>query len=286
MNQEWEAIFINYCQQKAHLQDDASHDLHHFMRVARTAHDIASCELSSVDSLVLLAAAYFHDIVFLPKDHPEAHLSSRLAAEKALEILIELQFPQPKLQAVYHAIHAHSFSAKVEPQTLEAQIIQDADRLEALGALGVLRTFYLSSKLNSQPYHPQDPFATQRSLDDKRFALDHFYCKLFHLPSLLKTAGGRRLAAQRVEFLQQFIHEITRDIAQDQGGAYWLAWACHRAGSRRLFDAQDPFAIHRTRQPDCFIVDQCLGEIERFPFLRIFLDQLKEEVGVETTAPI
>jgi uncharacterized protein len=280
MIQKWEQLFLDYCNQIIHCEEDASHDVGHFTRVAWVAQQIAAIEQKPADPLVLLAAAYFHDIVSLPKNHPDAHLSSKLAAEKATDVLTQLQFPSSKLQAVYHAIHAHSFSAKVEPETLEAQIIQDADRIEALGALGILRVFYLSGRLGTQPYHDEDPFANQRPLDDNYFALDHFYCKLFKLPYQLKTKGGRKMAGKRAMFLQRFVDEMAQDMAKKKGGALWLAWACHQTGQnkQRLFDMRDPFAFHRKRQPEFYLVDQALELKEDFLFIEMFLDELQEEL--------
>lgn len=280
MTQDWEKVFFDYCHKMENKLGDASHDIGHFMRVARTAQQIAAAEQNTPDSLVLLAAAYFHDIVCLPKNHPEAHLSSYLAADKAIKILTDLKFPELKLQAVHHAIHAHSFSANIEPQTCEAKIIQDADRLEALGALGILRVFYLAGRLGSQPYHKEDPLAQHRSLNDKSFALDHFYCKLFKLPHLLKTNGGRQLAEKRAAFLQQFVNEITQEISKTDGAAIWLVWTCHQGGQNnlRLFDTLDPFALHRKHQSECYVVDQLLEKETQFPFIHRFLEELNEEI--------
>jgi uncharacterized protein len=283
MTQCWEQIFLNYCKQMEKEQGDASHDVSHFMRVAKAACEIASLEEAHADCLVVVAAAYFHDIVSLPKNHPEAYLSSKLAAEKAVNILANLQFPSAKLHDVYHAIHAHSFSAQVEPRTLEAKIVQDADRLEALGALGVLRTFYLSGRLGSQPYHSEDPFAASRPLNDKSFALDHFYCKLFKLPAQLRTQGGRQLAEKRALFLQRFIDEIASELKLRRGGAIELSWICHHGGSLnlRLFNTCDPFALHRKLQSDFYIVDQLLEKRNDFPFIDLFIKELREEISFE-----
>ncbi|MFA9353024.1 hydrolase, partial [Escherichia coli] len=75
-------------------------------------------------------------------------------------------------------IEAHSFSAKIAPETLEAKIVQDADRLEALGAIGLARVFAVSGALGVALFDAEDPFARQRGLDDKQYALDHFQTKL------------------------------------------------------------------------------------------------------------
>ena len=96
-----------------------------------------------VDMLVILTACYFHDIVSLAKNHPQRQRSSILAAEEARRLLREefAQFPAEKIEAVCHAIAAHSFSAQIAPLTTEAKIVQDADRLEALGNDPVVHEF-------------------------------------------------------------------------------------------------------------------------------------------------
>ncbi|HDO7482899.1 TPA: HD domain-containing protein, partial [Escherichia coli] len=78
-----------------------------------------------------------------------------------------VQFPAEKIEAVCHAIAAHSFSAQIAPLTTEAKIVQDADRLEALGAIGLARVFAVSGALGLALFDGEDPFAQHRPLDDK-----------------------------------------------------------------------------------------------------------------------
>jgi uncharacterized protein len=133
--QHWQAQFENWLKNH-HQHQDAAHDVCHFRRVWATAQKLAADD--DVDMLVILTACYFHDIVSLAKNHPQRQHSSILAAEEARRLLREefVQFPAEKIEAVCHAIAAHSFSAQIAPLTTEAKIVQDADRLEALGAIG------------------------------------------------------------------------------------------------------------------------------------------------------
>lgn len=211
---DWEARFAEYIRQHGDLTD-GSHDLGHFQRVWKAAQFINREEGGGADELVLLAAAYFHDWVSLPKDHPQRRESSRLSAEKTAELLAGpfAGFPAEKIEAVRHAIHAHSFSAGVEPRTLEAKILQDADRMEAIGAIGAARTFYVAGQLSCQLFHAADPLAERRELDDRRFALDHFQVKLLKLPAMMNTAAGRRLAEKNAAWLRLFVEKMREEIA-------------------------------------------------------------------------
>lgn len=264
----WEELFVNYFLKQA--SDDASHDIGHFRRVYHLARQIAEGE--SVDNLVLLAAAYFHDIVIFPKDHPERASSSRHAAIKAREVLVEMGFPSEKLDAVCHAIESHSFSAQIAPQTLEAMIIQDADRMEALGAIGVMRAFYVAGRIGSLPFDPKDLHANFRPLDDKRYALDHFYVKLFKLPSLLQTEGGRRIAGERVEFLKVFVNELASNIPQGSGGALYIVNACYEAGKSGL---------KLWGSDDCVI-----NQLKSQEACAAFLSQFQKEVEINSSRSI
>ena len=111
-----------------------------------------------------------------------------------------------------HAIEAHSFSANIEPRTLEAEILQDADRLDALGMVGVARTFYIGGRMGTALYHAEEPVAITRPLDDKRFAIDHFHVKLLKLADGFRTKTGRDLAAERHARLERFLNEFLDEV--------------------------------------------------------------------------
>ncbi|MET0264069.1 MAG: HD domain-containing protein [Duganella sp.] len=189
---------------------DGAHDIEHLHRVWRNAAMLLP-DYPEADALVVLAACYLHDLVNLAKNDPERHLASRRAAALATQRLAELDFPPSKLAAVAHAIETHSFSAAIAPQTIEAQIVQDADRLDALGAVGLARLFYIAGRMGSALAHGDDPLALARTRDDKRYALDHIDTKLATLPGTMQTAAGQRLGQQRfaelVAFRDRFVSE-------------------------------------------------------------------------------
>lgn len=191
--------------------DDGSHDLAHILRVFRNAMRIQAEE--GGDARILAAAVLLHDCVAVEKNSPLRAEASRLAAEKASGILAGLGWSDGDVAGVAHAVAAHSFSANITPEALEAKILQDADRLDALGAIGVARCFYIGGRMNSGLHDVADPAGGARELDDKRFAIDHFPIKLFRLADGFQTAAGRRMAAERharlVEFRRQFLEEVS-----------------------------------------------------------------------------
>jgi uncharacterized protein len=153
---------------------------------------------------VVLAACYLHDLVNLPKNDPARASASRRSAELARERLPALGFPPDKMDALAHAIEAHSFSAAIPPRTLEARIVQDADRLDGLGMVGLARMFYIAGRMGSGLAHGSDPLARHRPLDDQAYSLDHIPVKLARLPGMMQTDAGRRLGEQRLAALTAF----------------------------------------------------------------------------------
>ncbi|MFB2562485.1 HD domain-containing protein [Rhizobium sp. IMFF44] len=190
--------------------DDGSHDIAHILRVFRNAMAIQAEE--GGNARILAAAVLLHDCVAVEKNSPHRAQASRLAAEKASGILRQLGWSEEDIAAAAHAITTHSFSANLPPETLEAKTLQDADRLDAIGMVGAARCFYIAGRLGSGLYDPFDPLATERSLDDKRFAIDHFETKLFKLADGFQTETGARFAGARHDRLKtvlaMFIDEI------------------------------------------------------------------------------
>ena len=190
---------------------DGAHDLGHLDRVWKSCRLIAMDE-PGADADVLATAAYFHDAVNLPKDSPDRAQASRLSADLGLRELAAMGFDAGKLLAVHHAIAAHSFSARIAPETVEARILQDADRLEALGAIGLARMFMVTGQMGGGLFDAADPMALNRPLDDRRFALDHLEVKLFGLVDTMQTATGRAIAAERAEWMHSFRTRLLSEI--------------------------------------------------------------------------
>ena len=192
---------------------DVAHDLGHVRRVVGNARKLAAYEGAKLE--VVLPAAWLHDCVVVPKDSPARKLASRQAAERAVQWLRTWGVPEMLLPEIAHAIEAHSFSAAIPPRTIEAKVVQDADRLEAIGAVGLARCLMLGGALGRTLYAAEDPFCERRQADDGAATVDHFYTKLLQIEDLMQTTGGRTEARRRTEFLRQFLAELRREITDE-----------------------------------------------------------------------
>lgn len=189
---------------------DPAHDWAHVGRVAATAKQLA--ENQDVNLECVLAGVYCHDLINLPKDHQDRKNASTLAAKEAGPLLIKAGFNEAEILIIKKAIIEHSFSKGLKPSCLEAAIVQDADRLDALGAIGILRCAAVNTQMKAAFYDPFDPLSEMRELDDKRFMLDHYFVKLFNLPELMNTPQAKAIGFQRIEFMKSFIDEMMREI--------------------------------------------------------------------------
>ncbi len=131
---------------------------------------------------------------------------------KAIAYLESIQYPQHYHDAIAHAIEAHSFSANIRPNTLEVQIVQDADRLDALGAIGVTRCIQVSTHFNAQLYNDNDMFAKERELNDKQFTVDHFQTKLFKIVDTMNTESAKLEANKRKAFMQTYLKQLHDEV--------------------------------------------------------------------------
>ena len=199
--------------------DDLAHGWEHVQRVYTLALSLAKEE--GADRFVVGMAALMHDLGrTTPRDgdgtdSTQTEHHADLSVSLARELLNSYAVPSEKEEAILHAIAAHSYSRSIEPMTLEAGIVRDADRLDALGATGILRwaiTGTLRRNDQTRTYHSNDPFAEHHIPDDTRYMLDHFYTKLFKLADTMTTQTGRALARQRTAFMRQYLEELRKEL--------------------------------------------------------------------------
>jgi len=186
-----------------------AHQFDHTLRVVANVILLAK-SYPEVDLELLEAAAWLHDVGRgIPRSKGQRHATASAKFTKLLGP--ELGITGTRLKLLCTAIADHSFSSGKVPKSLEGKLLQDADRLDALGAIGIARTFAEGYK--REMYNQEDPFAVSRTLNDSRFTLDHFSAKLLTLASTLHTAEAKVIAQRRVRFLRTFLHELRRELA-------------------------------------------------------------------------
>jgi uncharacterized protein len=214
ISETWPKLFAELLGR--HTLADAAHDPNHVRRVVSNARRLTLAE--GADWLVVMPAAWLHDCVAVPKSSPDRRNASRLCARQAVEWLENHDWPHGRLDEIGHAIEAHSFSAGIAPRTLEAKVVQDADRLDALGAVGLARTLMLGGELQRSFYDDADPFCETRTPNDSIFTLDHLFAKLLTLEGTMQTPGGRVEAGRRTQFIRQFLAQLHDEIGSPEPG--------------------------------------------------------------------
>ena len=193
---------------------DSAHDWQHVLRVAGNA--AAICAAEPVDAGVVVPAALLHELFNYPKNHPDSSRSGEVCAERALVTLAELGWADDTAQRIAYCIRVHGFSRGILPDTLEAKVLQDADRLDAIGAIGIARCFATGATMRQPFYQPDDPFCARRPPDDQRFSVDHFYRKLLRIEGSLHTATARTMATERTRFMEAFLAQLSNEIGAHQ----------------------------------------------------------------------
>jgi uncharacterized protein len=191
---------------------DGAHDLSHVKRVVKNCFYLTDIE--NAEALISIPAAWLHDCVAVAKDSPQRSQGSRLSADAAVRFLSDLNYPKEYLPAIHHAIESHSYSAGIPTRSLEARVVQDADRLDSLGAIGIARCLLVGGHLNRPLFDPQDPFCDTREPDDSLYTIDHFYSKLFKLPGTMQTKAGRLEANRRVTLMREYLENLRAEITE------------------------------------------------------------------------
>lgn len=191
-------------------KNDPAHDFEHIMRVYNNAKRLAKME--GINPRLVLAAALLHDIVSYPKSDPRSKNSSVESAAKAKQILGKYSYTKEEVKIISDAIRDHSFSREAVPETMVGKILQDADRLDAVGAIGIARTFSVGGAEKRPFYNIQDPFCKTRSPEDTKWTLDHFYKKLLLLEKKMNTDSAKLEARKRVKIMRQFLDVLREEI--------------------------------------------------------------------------
>ena len=189
---------------RARMEDQtAGHGMDHVMRVLASARAIQA--ETGGDLLVIQLAALLHDV-----GDAKFHDGVERSAEFSREILSGLGVGEPLIESVAHIVDNISFrkTATAESLTLEGQVVQDADRLDALGAIGIVRTIEYGAAFG-QPFYLADG-------GESKTGIGHFHEKLFKLKSLMNTDVARRMAEQREGFMRTFVDQFMRENETSQ----------------------------------------------------------------------
>ncbi len=192
-------------------QSDPAHDASHILRVYKNAELL--CKREGVDPELVLASVLLHDLVSFKKSDPRNRSASARSAARAKKILKRHGYSGDEIAIVSEAVRDHSFSKNTRPETVEGRILQDADRLDAIGAIGIARAFAVGGSENRRLYSQSDPFCKDREPDDGRWTLDHFYQKLLKLEGLMNTGTGKSIARERTGTLKIFLGQLRREIS-------------------------------------------------------------------------
>lgn len=191
-------------------KNDPAHDFEHILRVYKNAEKI--CKTEKANKKLVLSAVLLHDIVSFPKSDKRSKTASIKSAIKAKKILKRFNFSMTEIKIIMDAIESHSFSKNKKPKTLEGKILQDADRLDALGSIGIARTFAVSGGENRPFYNKYDPFCSNRKPDDQKWTVDHFYKKLLLLQTRMNTRFAKNEAKRRTKILKKFLNDLKKEI--------------------------------------------------------------------------
>lgn len=191
-------------------ESDPAHDFTHIQRVSRNARIIGLQE--GADMKVLMLSALLHDVGSDKKAELAGNDCGLHGTSTVQAFLERIGLDEERMRNVLYAVEVHRYSRGIVPITLEARILQDADRLDAIGAIGIARVFLTGGFLRRELYNPQDPFCKNREPDDGQWNLDHFYKKLLRLESGMHTESARRLASKRTAVLKKYLSDLEEEI--------------------------------------------------------------------------
>lgn len=195
---------------KNSISNDPAHDFKHTMRVYKSAKRLAKKE--NANTKLVLCASLLHDIVSFPKSDKRSKSSSIKSASKASKILKKYNLSKTEIKIISDAIRDHSFSQNKKPKTLEGKILQDADRLDAIGAIGIARAFAVAGAEGRTFYNESDPFCDKRKPNDQNWTIDHFYRKLLKLEKLMNTKSAKTEAKRRTKILENYLSNLKKEI--------------------------------------------------------------------------
>jgi len=198
---------------QSYFENGGSHGFDHTERVLNLSLKISE-EVKGIDLDVVKAAAILHDIARLMEDKGKISCHAEEGAKLAKEILEKTNFPREKIEKVCYSIKVHRHSSNITPETKEAEILQDADRLDALGAITIARMFSTGGKMERPLYKPEIPFGDVKKGYDCDSTIHGFYGKILKIkPETFKTAKAKKIAKHRYKIVEDFLTEFKKEWA-------------------------------------------------------------------------
>ncbi len=191
---------------------ESAHDFDHVLRVLALAERLARAE--GADLEIVRAAALLHDIARSDEDESRGDDHAAMAAERAGTILRERGVAPERVDAVAHAIAAHRFRGSAVPQTLEAKVLFDADKLDSIGAIGIARAFAISGALNQRLWGEvaADAVATRNQRNSSHTAVTEFVVKLSKVRERVFTTSAHQIAEERHAYMVAFFERLGREV--------------------------------------------------------------------------
>ena len=192
-----------------------AHDWHHVQRVETLAETLVDRHPEPIDERVVTLAVLLHDIGRDREDRGEIDDHADWGAQEAGRILEDVGAETATIEAVQHCIRSHRYSNAIEPETLEARIVSDADNLDALGAVGIARVFSHGTAIGSPIYDPAVPLeADETAAGETQY--NHLHKKILALPDRLYTDAGRELGEARAEFVREYVEQFDAERAGER----------------------------------------------------------------------
>ncbi len=203
----------------------SAHDIEHTYRVLKLARLLAKNENANME--IVEIAAILHDIARVREDKDKSGHTDHaaLGAKMAEKILKELNYPEDTVKGVVHCIETHRFRGEKAPKTIEAKILFDADKLDALGAVGIARAYIIAGETGEPLYREETNIkeyknknltegkSNSRIKDLSKHSVNIEYeMKFKHLPERLFTENAKQIAKDRLKFMDQFFERLKKEI--------------------------------------------------------------------------
>ena len=202
------SVFVEIRKRSAQYFKHSHHDKYHIERVYNLAVRLAKEEKADLDTVK--AAALLHDIARAKEDEGSIDDHANEGAKMAQKILEEVNFPKQKIARVIHCIETHRFRKGLAPKTLEAKILQDADRLDIIGAIGIARVFARGGWSNKPIYDPSIP--PKEKYDGKsETTVNHIREKLLKIKDAINTETAKRIAEARHRYVERFLERLLKE---------------------------------------------------------------------------